>query len=129
MCVKIRKLTTAIAIIAYASRIPKTINKMAIVTLIVAGNIKFFHKSLTVEPCQEIAGQMAISSKSPNIIGDITVLKNGTPTVTFCPVKASLISEKIVPQNTAKVPPTKIKLFNKKELSFEIKDSICPDCC
>src|SRR5699024_1854461 len=97
-----------------------------IMRLIIAGTTKFLPKFLTVECCQEISGHTAIKNKSASKMGGITVLKNGIPTVTFVPVTASLTNGKIVPQNTANVAPIKIRLLIRKELSFDINDSICP---
>src|SRR5476651_313416 len=102
---------------------PITASTTATVTAISAGIMKFLRR-LSVEVLRQASsGPTAVSSNRKSAIGMLTLLKNGGPTVTLCPVTHSLSTGNNVPQSTANAATSSSTLLNRKLDSRETSDS------
>src|SRR5512142_447583 len=72
---------------------------------------------------QASSGPTAVSSSKKSVIGVITRLKNGGPTVILVPCTHSLRTGKSVPQSTAKQAARRTRLLKRKLDSRETRAS------
>ena len=102
---------------------PPMINTTAAATAATVGHRKFRFKLSSDVLRHASSGPTAVSSNSSIVMGSITRLKNGGPTVIFVPVTHSESTGKSVPHSTAKQAARSTRLLNRKLDSRDTNDS------
>src|SRR5258706_7615520 len=86
------------------------------------------HRKLRRNPSSDVlrqanSGPTPVKNSRNNPTGMFTLLKNGAPTLIFCPCTASEITGNNVPERTAKQAASRTRLLNRKLDSRDTSDS------